>query len=83
MTSFDAERGFDSNAVFYPLFKATQPKEWAYPKNLQKDKAEKILLDDLCQALDSEYEGCLSVLRHGFQCFGKLFRVAYSPRPAA
>jgi len=44
---------------------------------LQKDKAEETLLDDLCRALDSPYEGCLSVLRHGFKCFGKLFRVAY------
>ena len=35
------------------------------------------MLDDLCRALDSEHEGCLSVLRHGFKCFGKLFRVAY------
>jgi type I restriction enzyme R subunit len=48
-----------------------------YLKDLQKDKAEKILLDDLCRALDSEHEGCLSVLRHGFKCFGKLFKVAF------
>jgi len=27
--------------------------------------------------LDSKSEGCLSVLRHGFKCFGKCFRVAY------
>ncbi|MBI2059385.1 MAG: DEAD/DEAH box helicase family protein [Nitrospirae bacterium] len=59
------------------FIRETQPKEWEYLKNLQKEKAEEILFDDLCRALDSNQEGCLSVLRHGFKCFGKLFRVAY------
>ena len=74
--AFDPERGLDPT-ILLSFIQETQPKEWAYLKNLQKDKAEKILLNDLCQALDSEHEGCLSVLRHGFKCFGKLFRVAY------
>lgn len=73
---FDPIRCIDSTQ-FLPFIQDTQPKEWEYLKNLQKDKAEKILLDDLCRALDSEHEGCLMVLRHGFKCFGKLFRVAY------
>jgi len=34
-------------------------------------------MDDPCRALDSDHQGCLSVLRHGFKCFGKLFRTAY------
>ncbi len=75
-TTFDVERGFDSTAVL-AFIKATQVKEWTYLNNLQKDKTEKILLDDLCRALDSEHEGCLAVLRHGFKSFGKLFHVAY------
>lgn len=74
--TFDPERGIDPT-VLLSFIQETQPKEWANLKNLQKDKAEKILLDDLCTALNSEHEGCLSVLRHGFKCFGKLFRVAY------
>ncbi len=74
--AFDPDRGLDPT-VFLSFIQETQPKEWAYLRNLQKDKAEKILLDDLCRALDSEHEGCLSVLRHGFKCFGKLFRAAY------
>ena len=45
--------------------------------SLQKEKTEEILIDDLCKALDSDYEGCLKVLRHGFKCFGKTFKVAY------
>lgn len=59
------------------FIKNTQPKEWEYLADIQKEKAEETLLDDLCRAMGSEHEGCLSVLRHGFKCFGKLFRVAY------
>jgi len=74
--------GFDLDRAIFPtevlaFIKATQPDEWAYLAGLQKDKAEETLLDALCRALDSDHEGCLSVLRHGFKCFGKLFHVAY------
>ena len=74
--------GFDPHRAIFPadvleFVKATQPDEWAYLEGIQKAKAEETLLDDLCRALDSEHEGCLSVLRHGFKCFGKLFHVAY------
>ncbi len=75
-TKFDRERSIDPT-ILIPFIQETQPKEWEYLKNLQKDKAEQTLLDDLGKALDSEHEGCLMVLRHGFKCFGKLFRVAY------
>ena len=73
---------FDPARALFPaeviaFIQATQPREWEYLSNLQKDKAEDTLLDDLCRALNSDHEGCLSVLRHGFKCFGKLFRVAY------
>lgn len=74
--AFDQERGlFPADVVAF--VKNTQPTEWEYLENIQKDKAEDTLLDDLCRALNSEHEGCLSVLRHGFKCFGKLFRMAY------
>src|SRR5660398_155881 len=74
--------GFDPHRAIFPadvlaFIKATQPDEWAYLEGIQKGKAEETLLDDLCRALDSEHEGCLSVLRHGFKCFGKLFHVAW------
>ncbi len=74
--AFDRERCIDA-ATFLAFVRETQPKEWEYLHNLQKEKAEAVLLDDLCRALNSEHEGCLSVLRHGFKCFGKLFRAAY------
>ena len=73
---------FDPHRAIFPadvlaFIKATQPDKWVYLEGIQKAKAEETLLDDLCRALDSEHEGCLSVLRHGFKCFGKLFHVAY------
>lgn len=74
--TFDRERGLDPK-LFLAFVQETQPKEWEYLKNLQKEKAEETLLDDLCRALSSEHEGCLSVLRHGFKSFGKFFRAAY------
>jgi type I restriction enzyme R subunit len=73
---FDVERGLDP-MVFIAFIQETQPKEWEYLHKIQKDKTEETLLDDLCRALDSPHEGCLSVLRHGFKCFGKFFRAAY------
>lgn len=73
---FDHDRGlFPQDVVSF--IEATQPKEWEYLFNIHADESSKIILDDLCRALNSEHEGCLSVLRHGFKCFGKLIRVAY------
>ncbi len=74
--SFDLERALFPGDIL-AFIQSTQPKEWAYLEGVQKDKAAEALLDDLCRALNSDHEGCLSVLRHGFKCFGKLFRVAY------
>jgi type I restriction enzyme R subunit len=66
---FDTERGlFVGDVVEY--IQKTQPKEWEYLSSLQKEKAEETLIDDMCRALNSDNEGCLSVLRHGFKCFG-------------
>ena len=73
---FDAARCIDPDTLL-AFIEETQPDEWAYLQNLQKDKAAQTLIDDLCRALDSEHEGALSVLRHGFKCFGKLFRAAF------
>ena len=74
--AFDLDRGVFAQDVL-AFIKQSQPKEWEYLESIQKDDAGTMLLDALCQALDSDHEGCLAVLRHGFKCFGKLFRVAY------
>ena len=73
---FDSNRGLDSK-ILIDFIKETQPTEWSALYSLQKEKTEEILLNDLCKALDSDYEGCLKVLRHGFKSFGKTFRLAY------
>jgi len=80
--TFLPETGYDKVLALFPeqvldFVQSTQPKEWKYLKDIQKAKAEETLLADLCRALDSKSEGCLKVLRHGFKCFGKTFRVAY------
>ena len=72
--NFDRERCLDP-AVLLPFIKETQPKEWQYLENSIKANAETVLLDDLCKSMDSQ--GSLNVFRHGFKCYGKLFRIAY------
>lgn len=74
--TFDPQRGLFPKDVI-AFIRETQPMEWEYLANFQKEEAEEALLDDLCRALGSDHEGCLSVVRHGFKCFGKLFRAAY------
>jgi|GEM_PF-893564 len=79
--AFDTGRALFSAGVI-SFIKETQPEQWRYLEDLQKERAEETLLEDLCHALNSEYEGCLSVIRHGFKCFGRLFRVAYFAPPS-
>ncbi len=73
---------FDKKRALFPdmvidFIKRTQKRQWAYLYELHKSRATEVLLDNLCRAMDSEHEGFLMVLRHGFKCFGKEFRVAY------
>lgn len=75
-TDFDANRAIYPQAVI-DFIKETQPKEWEYLQSIQRDKAEETIIADLCRALDSDHEGCIKVLRHGFKSFGKYFRAAY------
>ena len=63
--------------IFLSFIQETQPNEWEYLTKLQGDLSSRLLIDDLCRALNSPHEGCLSVLRHGFKCFGKTFQAAY------
>jgi type I restriction enzyme R subunit len=74
-SKYDPVRGLFPEEVI-AFIRETQPKEWQYLESIQKRSARETLLDDLCRALDSQHEGSLSVLRRGFKCFGKLFRVA-------
>jgi type I restriction enzyme R subunit len=74
--ALDRKRAIFPDAVI-DFIKRTQKPQWAYLYELHKDRATEVLLDDLCRAMDSEHEGFLMVLRHGFKCFGREFRVAY------
>jgi type I restriction enzyme R subunit len=70
---FDAERAlFPSDVIAY--IKASQSKKWQSLVDLQSDAAEATLLDALVKELAAR--GALSVLRHGFKCFGKTFQMA-------
>ncbi len=53
----------------------TQPKKWARLEAGQKANAKAVLLKALC--LELEAKGSLAVLRHGFRCYGKDFKMAY------
>ncbi len=57
----------------------TQPKLWAEMETLHGAGLETLLLNTLVKELD--VKGTLHVLRHGFKCYGKTFRLAYF-RPA-
>lgn len=74
--NFNGRRCLDTETLL-AFIKETQPKEWEFLERLHKTGTSEILLDELCKALDSEFEGCLNVLRKGFKCFGKTFRVAF------
>ena len=73
---FDPTLGIFSSEVI-SFVRETQSKEWEYLENIKKDKTAQTLIEELCKALDSAHEGILKVIRNGFKCYGKLFRVAY------
>jgi len=72
--NFDRERAIDPT-VFISFLQETQLETWNALEKLHGTSTEAVLLDDLCKAMDSQ--GSLAVVRHGFKCFGKPFRVAY------
>ena len=72
--TFDATRGLFSNDVI-SFIKSTQNKNWQALVDFYGSKAQKSLIDSLCKELASK--GSLNVLRHGFKCFGKKFKMAY------
>ena len=71
---FDADRALFSKGVIEFINK-TQMSKWQAIQNFHGAKAENVLLDSLGKELASK--GMLNVLRHGFKCFGKSFRMAY------
>ena len=72
--TFDAVRGLFCDDII-SFIKSTQSKNWQAINDFHGSKAEDALLDSLCKELSSK--GSLNVLRHGFKCFGKNFKLAY------
>ncbi|MEM6252195.1 MAG: DEAD/DEAH box helicase family protein [Cyanobacteria bacterium P01_D01_bin.156] len=71
---------YDPDCALFPrdvitFVQDTQPKFWQRLVDLNKDKADTVLLDSLVKELHSK--GMLTVLRQGFKCFGKTVKMAY------
>lgn len=71
---YDPERALFPNDII-AFVQQTQSKFWNSFYEMNKSKAEGILLDSLVKELTSK--GMLTVLRDGFKCFGKTVRIAY------
>ena len=57
------------------FLRESQPVKWQALESLLGPKTAKTVLDGLSKEL--ELKGTLHVLRHGFKCYGKTFRLAY------
>ncbi len=75
-TQFDRELCIDTG-LFCDFVRESQPGEWEYLEQSLKEKTAGYLINDLTRALNSDQEGCLSVLRHGFKCYGKIIKGAF------
>lgn len=72
--------GFDEARALFPVdvtgfLRDSQPNRWEKLEALLGDKTEATVLDSLGKELD--VKGALHVLRYGFKCYGKTFRLAY------
>ncbi|MPS47537.1 DEAD/DEAH box helicase family protein [Methylobacillus sp.] len=71
---------YDESLALFPddvtgFLKDSQATKWAQLEALLGVKTEATVLDSLAKEL--EIKGTLHVLRHGFKCYGKTFRLAY------
>jgi type I restriction enzyme, R subunit len=71
---------FDESLALFPadvtdFLKEGQPAKWNGLEALLGEKTEATVLSDLAKEL--EIKGTLHVLRHGFKCYGKTFRLAH------
>jgi len=71
---------YDEALALFPedvtsFLRDSQAVKWGQLEALLGDKAQATVLNDLAKEL--EIKGTLHVLRHGFKCYGKTFRLAY------
>src|SRR5579872_1276487 len=75
-----APSAYDEALALFPedvigFLKDSQTAKWGQLEALLGARTEATLLDSLAKELD--IKGALHVLRHGFKCYGKTFRLAY------
>lgn len=71
---------WDVDAAVFPteitdFLEVSQPKLWAQMRTLHSTALEGLIVAALLKELASK--GCLTVLRHGFKFYGKLFKMAF------
>jgi len=71
--------GYDISRALYPdealaFIRQTQPKSWTKLEAILGNNLHEQIISDLCKAMDSQ--GVLTVLRHGFKCYGNTLRIA-------
>ncbi|WP_040395882.1 type I restriction endonuclease subunit R [Cesiribacter andamanensis] len=72
--AYNAEKGLFPQDII-TFIRKSQPKRWAMLEQFYGQQAGEALISDLEKELAAK--GVLHVLRHGFKCFGKTFRLAY------
>ena len=73
-------KNYDPETALFPteiinFIQQTQPKQWQQLAKTSPNDAQKIIIDSLTKELKSR--GMLDVLRNGFKCYGKTFKIAY------
>ena len=71
---YDIEKALFTEDVI-GFISGTQTKKWAALQQILGDRSEETLINDLTKEL--ALKGALHVLRHGFKCFGKAFKLAF------
>ncbi|NER01062.1 MAG: type I restriction endonuclease subunit R, partial [Cyanothece sp. SIO2G6] len=72
--AYNVSNALDPELVL-SFIESTQPKQWNSLKGIHGDAAGDILIEYLSKELETK--GMLKVLRQGFKCFGKKFRIVY------
>jgi type I restriction enzyme, R subunit len=71
---------YDLESALFPevvisFLQKSQPKKWNTLQQILGEKTSETILHDLTKELAAK--GSLHVLRHGFKCFGKNFKLAF------
>ena len=78
-----ASDAFDPSIALFPedvigFIRASQLARWDQLEAMLKDRTAATIIESLTKELANK--GALGVLRHGFKCYGKELRLAYSAK---